>query len=275
MAFAEMTSELEYTGERMVPEKADLRTFWEHIYRYRFASAMGKGKRVLDIACGEGYGTAALRDSGASKVLGVDVSAEACAHATMKYQIEARVGDAQNIPVENKSIDLVVSFETVEHLAKPELFVEECARVLTPEGRAVISTPNRDVYRQSAPGNPYHLNELTEAEFTRLLRTRFSKIELFTQCLRSTAWWSIRTLASERCHWHSIRGFGRLQRFLQTVVCREIRDPAALKSARQDPVKAILSPPRSHCEFINPFAIRGHRPGSQDEPIYFIAVASI
>jgi ubiquinone/menaquinone biosynthesis C-methylase UbiE len=266
---------LAYTGERMVPEKADTQTFWEHIYRYRFVTEMAKGKRVLDIACGEGYGTAALKNSGASKVLGVDVSAETCAHAIAKYGIEARTGDAQKMPVENGSIDLIISFETLEHLAKPELFVEECARVLTPKGSAVISTPNCDVYRQSAPHNPFHLNEMSQVEFTRLLRIRFSRIEMFTQCFRSTAWWSIHVLASDSSAWNSVRGFGRLQRLLHKTFCSEIQSPAALNQARQDPVKAILNPPRRHCDIINPFAIRPHSTGSRDEPTYFIAVATL
>jgi 2-polyprenyl-3-methyl-5-hydroxy-6-metoxy-1,4-benzoquinol methylase len=69
-----MTSEpAEYT-ERMVPEEAHARTFWEHIGRYRFARDFVRGRRVLDIACGEGYGAAALARAGAASVIGIDVS---------------------------------------------------------------------------------------------------------------------------------------------------------------------------------------------------------
>ena len=146
----------------MVPEKADGRTFWEHIYRYRFAVKYAKSKRVLDIACGEGYGSAALQQAGAASVIGVDISPEACAHAKQKYQIDARVGDATDIPVEAKSIDLIVSFETIEHIQNPRSFIAECTRVLAPGGEIIISTPNRDIYRQHTPNNSYHCSEMTE-----------------------------------------------------------------------------------------------------------------
>src|ERR1017187_1344633 len=152
-----MSSGIEFTGERMVPEKADANTFWEHIYRYRFATTFVNGKKVLDIACGEGYGAAALMQSGATSVIGVDVSPEACEHATHRYGIKTRLGDAQNIPLENASVDTVVSFETIEHLARPEKFLDECVRVLAPGGQIIISTPNRDVYLLHAPQNPYHV----------------------------------------------------------------------------------------------------------------------
>ena len=111
---------MEYTGERMVPEGADAYTFWEHIYRYRFAAAWVEGKNVLDIACGEGYGTAAMLRSGAASVIGVDVSPEACEHAARRYGIKTRLGDAQNVPLENASVDTIISFETIEHVSRPE-----------------------------------------------------------------------------------------------------------------------------------------------------------
>ena len=98
--------------------------------RYRFAKDFVRGKRVLDIACGEGYGAAALAKAGASSVVGVDVSADVCDHALRKYGLDARPGDAQAIPLPDRSIDLVVSFETIEHVDDPNVFVRECARVL-------------------------------------------------------------------------------------------------------------------------------------------------
>jgi O-antigen biosynthesis protein len=62
------------SGERMVPERSGGLTFWEHVYRYAFASDFVKGKYVLDIACGEGYGSAVLLKAGAEKVIGIDIS---------------------------------------------------------------------------------------------------------------------------------------------------------------------------------------------------------
>lgn len=108
--------------ERMLPDEAHARIFWEHIARYRFAKDFVRGKRVLDIACGEGYGAASLAKAGAASVIGVDIASEVCEHARRKYGLDARAGDAQSIPVQDRSIDLVVSFETIEHVDAPDCF---------------------------------------------------------------------------------------------------------------------------------------------------------
>src|SRR5215831_8579299 len=121
---------LEFTGERMVPEQTPPAVFWEHIYRYRFASEFVKGKRVLDIACGEGYGAAALLKAGAASVVGVDICPETCEHARRKYGIDARVGHVHSIPLPSHVIDVIVSFETLEHVDLPGRFLDECCRVL-------------------------------------------------------------------------------------------------------------------------------------------------
>ena len=85
-----MASSLEFTGERMVPDAVDLdsQCYWEHIYRYRFASQYARGQRVLDVACGEGYGSAALSAAGAVSVVGVDISPDTVQHARKKYGID-------------------------------------------------------------------------------------------------------------------------------------------------------------------------------------------
>jgi len=174
---------LDYTGERMVPEAADGSTFWEHVQRYRFAVPYVQGRRVLDVACGEGYGTAALAASGAEQVIGVDVSPEVCAHAQSKYGIDARVGSAEAIPLADASVDVVVSFETIEHLEQPEVFLNECHRVLAPGGNLVISTPNLPVYHQHTPNNAFHHHEMTLAEFQSALSQKFQNISLYGQCV--------------------------------------------------------------------------------------------
>src|SRR5207249_9324746 len=105
-------------------------------------------KRVLDIACGEGYGSAALARAGAASVVGVDISAEACEHARRKYGVDARVGRADRIPLPAGSIDVIVSFETIEHVERPESFLNECVRVLAPGGALILSTPNREAFAE-------------------------------------------------------------------------------------------------------------------------------
>lgn len=265
---------MEYTGERMVPEKANVNTFWEHIYRYRFASQFVHNKRVLDIACGEGYGAAALLQAGARSVIGVDLSPRACEHARQKYGIDARPGDALAIPLPNQSIDAVVSFETIEHVDRPDQFLDECVRVLAPGGIAVISTPNRDAYREATGNNPYHLKELDEAEFTQLLKQRFSSIRIYSQCPRLAYWWSDRSFASDRSFWQ-FRGYWRIRKLLHWVICRELASQQLLEAARVNPVTAILHQPSKVGIFANPFYLRPRDESSGELPIYLVAVATL
>ena len=183
--------DIEYT-ERMLPDEAHARVFWEHIARYRFAKDFVHGKRVLDIACGEGYGSAGLLKAGAVSVIGVDISPDICEHARRRYGVDTRMGDAQTIPLPDQSIDLVVSFETIEHVDSPVTFLDECTRVLVPEGMLIVSTPNRPVYSSDGRQNPFHRMEFDANEFIGLLRARFRSVRLYTQFNHSAAWWSSR-----------------------------------------------------------------------------------
>jgi len=259
---------LDYTGERMVPEKAAGQTFWEHVGRYRYASPFVKGKRVLDIACGEGYGAAALREAGAASVIGVDLSAEACEHARRKYGLDARVGDALQIPLADNSLDLVVSFETIEHVSNPERFLEECARVLVSEGILIVSTPNRPVYSGQGSHNPFHHREYDEGEFRSLLETRFASVSLYSQFPRSAAWWSPRSLAAEQSHWLRLKGFWRLSSWLCPPRRTEV--PPSL---RQNPTNAILGQGLAWSSWLNPYQVRPCVPRSREQPYYFVAEA--
>ncbi|MDR3457306.1 MAG: class I SAM-dependent methyltransferase [Verrucomicrobiae bacterium] len=257
----------------MVPEKADVKTFWEHIHRYRFAVPLVKGKRVLDIACGEGYGAAALVAAGAASVTAVDNSAAACAHAARRYGLKTLVGDAQQIPLADASVEVVVSFETIEHLPDPGRFLAECFRVLAPGGTLVISTPNRIVYHELVPANPYHVQELDRAEFAALLGARFGAIALYTQCPRTAAWWVPRALAAGRSFWHMQHGLGPVRRLLQKLLLGDTLSAAALAAARENPVAAILQPPRPLAQLADPYAIRPECLAARETPVYFVAVA--
>lgn len=261
----------EPTGERMVPESADLLTFWEHVYRYAFACRFVKDKRVLDIACGEGYGAAALQRAGAAHVTGVDISEAVCVHARSKYGIDAKPGTAEKIPLGNASVDIIVSFETIEHVPHPSHFLDECVRVLAPGGRLIISTPNKNVYGQEVP-NPYHCSEMTEEEFTAALRTRFHDCRFYTQRPTSAAWWSIRTLACDDTPWKHIRGFGRLRRAIQNVIVPEAINPPT-RGQRESVLDLIVDAGRSPWRLFNPFVLRPQRNWNRERPTYFIATA--
>jgi 2-polyprenyl-3-methyl-5-hydroxy-6-metoxy-1,4-benzoquinol methylase len=192
---------MENTGERMVPEAAESMIFWEHIYRYRFAVPYVKGKKVLDIACGEGYGSHALKAAGAASVIGVDVSEEACQHARAKYGVDARQGDAEAIPLPTGSVDVVVSFETIEHVPHPDIFLDECARVLVPGGLIIISTPNGEVYHEGQAPNPFHCSEMPEEEFVAKVKARFHDLNLYSQRLKEAPWWTAGSVSAEVSSW--------------------------------------------------------------------------
>jgi ubiquinone/menaquinone biosynthesis C-methylase UbiE len=258
---------IDYT-ERMVPEQAHARTFWEHIARYRFAKDYVRGKRVLDVACGEGYGAAAMARAGASSVVGVDISAEVCEHARRKYGLDARPGDAQAIPLPDRSVDVVVSFETIEHVEKPEAFLRECARVLVPEGLLIVSTPNRPVYTGGAASNPFHRIEFDEREFLDLLGARFRSVRLHSQFPRSAAWWSYRSLSAERSPWLRIKGFWRLS----TMLCPAIR-PVVSPATRSRAVDLIQDRDTLPSSLFNPYVVRERSERSREAPYIFIAVA--
>jgi 2-polyprenyl-3-methyl-5-hydroxy-6-metoxy-1,4-benzoquinol methylase len=174
---------LPFTGERLTSEFGG-QTEMEHLHRYMLARHLCRGKDVLDIACGEGYGTALLGQA-ASTVIGVEVAEDAVAHAIANYaraNLCFRRGDARRIPLDDGSVDVVVSFETIEHIDEQETFLAEVRRVLRPGGKLIVSTPDRDSYSPAdQPANPYHVMELTREEFVRLLNRHFRHVSMLWQ----------------------------------------------------------------------------------------------
>src|SRR5512141_2447359 len=124
----------EFTGERFLPGAGGGDIAYEHCHRYAFARRFAAGRRVLDAACGEGYGTALL-GAVAADATGVDIDAASIAHARATYGGRANVrfatGSVAALPFATASFDVVVSFETIEHLAADEqpAMLAEIARV--------------------------------------------------------------------------------------------------------------------------------------------------
>jgi ubiquinone/menaquinone biosynthesis C-methylase UbiE len=259
-------------GERMVPELTQAETFWEHVYRYAFASQYVRGKKILDIACGEGYGSAALMRAGASEVVGVDISADACAHAMRKYGIDARQGSGEQIPLADRSVDVVVSFETIEHIPDPYRFLDECTRVLVPGGMLIISTPNKGIYLSNRSSNPHHCSEMTEGEFSRALRERFREIALYTQRPRSAGWWSLRTLASDVAPWTRFRLLYLIHRYCRMILVPETLGEPTPKQ-RASVTDVILRTSHSKMNILNPYAVRRQRNWTGEKPTYVIGTA--
>jgi SAM-dependent methyltransferase len=174
--------ELPWTGERLVPSHTG-DTSIEHLHRYAFARDYIEGKDVLDIACGEGYGSH-LMSNIAANVVGVDISPEVIAHARNRYgdKVTFSVGSCTDIPLSSASVDVVVSFETLEHLAGHEQMLKEVKRVLRPTGVLILSSPDKLNYTiLPKTQNPFHVRELSKEEFRSLVGKYFSHCYMFEQ----------------------------------------------------------------------------------------------
>ena len=177
-------ADLPFTGERFVPGARG--EIWvEHWHRYHFASRFAAGKRVVDAACGEGYGSALLARV-ATHVTGADISAQAIAHARATYAVFPNLAfveaSCDRLPLEDASVDLFVTFETVEHITTQEAFVAEIARVLRPEGVLLMSCPNKLEYSDRRNfANEFHVKELYREELERLVAGRFPHARWYGQ----------------------------------------------------------------------------------------------
>ncbi|OOO15956.1 methyltransferase domain-containing protein [Agrobacterium pusense] len=178
-----MSDNLEFTGERYLPAIGG-NIYLEHVHRYHLAKKIVEGKDVLDIASGEGFGTALLAES-ARSAIGVDISDAAVQHAQKKYtaaNICFKVGVCEDIPLPSASVDVVVSFETLEHIDAHDRFLQEVKRVLRPGGTLVISTPEKYAYTVATKlVNPFHVKELFKNEFNDLLSRHFEYVSLHGQ----------------------------------------------------------------------------------------------
>jgi len=193
MTTAQSAAALEFTGERFTPEC--VREIWyEHWARYAFAAGFARGKRVLDAASGEGFGSALLARE-AREVTGLDVSAQAVAHAQARYGGIANLryvqGDCTQLDLADNSFDLVVSVETLEHVAAQEAMVAGFARVLADDGVFIVSSPDKRTYSDvTGFRNEFHVRELYRDELLALLAAHFPEVRLYGQKLlfQSAIW---------------------------------------------------------------------------------------
>lgn len=140
-----------------------------HVDRYRFASRYVPGKRVLDLACGSGFGSAILAEAGAASVTGVDISEPCVRYARSRYAkagVEYRQCDGMTF-APDAPLDIVVSLETIEHVVDAEGFVRRLTSFLRAGGMLIGSVPTTF----STDVNPYHLHDISAAQFRRLFKS--------------------------------------------------------------------------------------------------------
>lgn len=149
-----------------------------HLARYALAKNMCKDKMVLDIACGEGYGTYLLSNWGAKGVEGVDISNETIKKARNLFKatnINFVCHTAEKLDYEDSSFDLIISLETIEHLDEPHNFLQEIKRVLKPDGVLILSCPNDEYFMNigGAPKNQYHKQKYSFDEYSDMIESYF------------------------------------------------------------------------------------------------------
>jgi 2-polyprenyl-3-methyl-5-hydroxy-6-metoxy-1,4-benzoquinol methylase len=159
--------------EFYVPGRASARMAADHEARYRFACQWAYGRRVLDAACGSGYGTSMLVEAGAELAVGIDRNEQALAYAEEHYASDRVLferGDVQRLPYRG-GFDRAVSFETVEHVEDHRALLRGLYDALDADGVLLLSTPNRNVTSPGrSPLNEHHVREFTAPEILRELR---------------------------------------------------------------------------------------------------------
>lgn len=151
-----------------------------HLNRYSMVKSLCEGKRILDAACGEGYGSYFLKKWGAKEVFGLDVDADTVKKAEHLFgspEVKYQCHTVEELPFPDYYFDMVVSFETIEHLDHPEKFLQEIQRVLKPGGMIVLSCPNDPYYYASMEDfeNPFHKRQYTYFDFKELAERYLGK----------------------------------------------------------------------------------------------------
>jgi SAM-dependent methyltransferase len=229
---------LALTGERTLPDVPE-ENYWfrRHLVVYEWIAARTVGRRIVDMACGEGYGSDVLARDGAS-VVGVDANPEAHDHARLRYVRDNLRFERTLVEWFAEPCDAVVFLQTIEHVRNPDEVLEHFKAMLAeggPDGVAFISTPNVLTLAPAGAeksGNPWHLREYRAAEFRALCEPHFGSVEMLglfhARKLRLHQW------AIEHARWDDVhRRLGITERFYDRFTpAISVRD-FALRSAEQ------------------------------------------
>jgi SAM-dependent methyltransferase len=165
------------SGERIKPAAVTSGGYRDHIARYLFAAHFVAGRSVVDLCCGNGYGSNLLLAAGAVRVKGVDIAADAIGAAQQHYvgpEFEvAAVDHASDL----REFDVAVCFEGIEHVTDPDQLLAN----MRGADLAIVSTPNADFFPGGSSGNPHHLREWTRSEFEAVLSRHFSEVRMYFQ----------------------------------------------------------------------------------------------
>jgi 2-polyprenyl-3-methyl-5-hydroxy-6-metoxy-1,4-benzoquinol methylase len=173
---------LELTGERTLPDVPE-ENYWyrRHLAVYEWITARVTGKRVVDLACGEGYGTGLLATA-AKTVVGVEANPETFEHARLRYVADNIRFERTLVEMFDEEVDASVFLQTIEHVEDPKGILEQIKGTLAPGGIAYVSTPN--LLTLAPPGaeksnNPFHLREWRPDEYLELCLEVFDKVEMY------------------------------------------------------------------------------------------------
>jgi SAM-dependent methyltransferase len=206
---------LALTGERTLPDVPE-ENYWfqRHLVVYEWIAARAHGRRVVDLACGEGYGSAVLGRTAAS-VVGVDANPEAFEHARAKYS-SGNVGfERDMVETWQGDVDCVVFLQTIEHVQDPDAVLEHVKALIGPGGVAYVSTPNVLTLApkgEERSGNPWHVREYRPHEYRALCERHFASVDLLglfhARMLRA------HQVAIERLGWDAVHArLGITERF--------------------------------------------------------------
>jgi SAM-dependent methyltransferase len=209
---------LQLTGERTLPGVSD-ENYWfqRHLTAYEFLLPFVRGKRVVDLGCGEGYGTRLL-SSAAREAVGVDLAPEAIYHARSHYRgdgLKYEYRDIYDTQLTAGSFDVAVSLQVIEHMHEPDRFMGEIRRLLKPGGLCVITTPNGDILSPGCdqPINPFHIFEFDARGFEEFLGRFFPSVEVWGLFHAGMLYWHERLAVYDKYYWR-FRMPARLNRLI-------------------------------------------------------------